>query len=336
MSNRHCNVALFVPHAGCPHQCSFCNQRHIAGKVDPLTPEQVTAACERALATMTVDARNAEIAFFGGSFTAIPRAYMRELLAAAYPYVQSGKFSGIRLSTRPDAIDEEILSILCHHGVTTVELGAQSMNDAVLLKNGRGHTAQQVEEAARLIQQAGLQLGLQMMTGLAGDTDEGAMETARRLAALMPSCVRIYPTLVIDHTPLAAQYRRGDYRPQTLDETITLCARLLTFFEEEQGIPVIRLGLHAEQDMMAHCIAGPVHPAFRERCESRRLLQRMQNMFLDKDCVAATVFVHPSRLSQAIGQQKENISALRALGYRIQIAADAAIAPKDMRMEVIE
>lgn len=336
MSGRHCNVALFVPHAGCPHQCSFCNQRHIAGKAEALTASQVRAACERALQTVTVTPDRAEIAFFGGNFTAIPREYMVELLSAAYPYVKNGAFGGIRLSTRPDAIDEEILGLLCRYGVTTVELGAQSMDDAVLTQNGRGHTAGQVEKAARLIRRAGLSLGLQMMTGLPGDTDEGAVETARRLAALEPACVRIYPTLVIDHTPLAAWYQSGDYRPQTLNEAIALCARLLTFFEDERGIPVIRLGLHAEQEMADHCLAGPIHPAFRERCESRRLLDRMRVLLARHGCSRATLVVHPSRLSQAIGQQKENVRALEALGYTVRMAADAALSPKDIRLEVME
>ncbi len=336
MGMRHCNVALFVPHVGCPHQCSFCNQRHIAGKAMTLTVKDVKAACERALQTMTVPPRQAEIAFFGGSFTAIPREYMVELLEAAYPYVKSGGFSGVRVSTRPDAISEDVLSLLGRYGVTTVELGAQSMDDEVLSRNGRGHTAAQVEIAARLIKNAGLFLGLQMMTGLPGDTDEGAWHTAQRLAALNPDCVRVYPTLVIEHTPLARQYRQGDYRPQTLDEAVALCSRLLVFFEEEQGIPVIRLGLHGESDMEDHCLAGPFHPAFREMCESRLLLERIKALLTNGDKRNATVFVHPSRLSQAIGQKKENIRALSALGYTVRIAADAALSRKEMRLEVIE
>lgn len=334
MKERHCNVALFVPHAGCPHQCSFCNQRHIAGTAAAITPADVTSACQRALETLNVPAKNAEIAFFGGSFTAIERDVMISLLAAAAPYVKSGRFGGIRISTRPDAIDEEILSILCRYGVTTVELGAQSMDDRVLLKNRRGHTAMQVVNAARLIKRAGLSLGLQMMTGLPGDTDEGAMQTAQDLAALKPDCVRIYPTLVIEHTPLAEWYREGIYHPQSLDNAIQLCAQLLAFFEEEQQIPIIRLGLHNEVDMAEHCLAGPLHPAFRERCESRLCFERMLEKLKNKTAEVATVWVAPARLSQAIGHQKENVRALQALGYKVQVKADASLRDKDIRVEV--
>ncbi|MBR2337923.1 MAG: radical SAM protein [Clostridia bacterium] len=332
MGKQHCNVALFVPHAGCPHQCSFCNQRHIAGQVGMPTAEEVRAACDTAVRTMGVEADKAEIAFFGGSFTAIPREDMIALLEAAYPYVRQGAFGGIRVSTRPDAIDDEILSLLCRYGVTAVELGAQSMDDEVLQENGRGHTAAQVEDAAIKIREASLSLGLQMMTGLPGDTDEGARDTARRLADLCPDTVRIYPTLVIEHTPLAQRYREGTYRPQTLEDAIALCTELLTFFEDERGIRVIRLGLHAEQEMEGHCLAGPFHPAFRERCESRRLFAKMKALLAEQEHTPLTLRVHPTCLSQAIGQQKENIRALQALGYTVRVTADDTVSPKDIKV----
>ena len=206
------------------------------------------------------------------------------------------------------------------------------MDDEVLLKNRRGHTAAQVERAAHRIKRAGLSLGLQMMTGLPADTDEKANETARRLADLRPDTVRIYPTLVIERTLLAEWYQNGTYRPQTLEQAIALCAELLQFFEEERGIPVIRLGLHAEREMQEHCLAGPFHPAFRERCESRLLLERMKAALARSGNIAATFFVHPACLSKAVGQKRENINALAALGYTVRIAADAALAPKEMRM----
>lgn len=335
MKKRHCNVALFVPHAGCPHQCSFCNQRHIANTVNAIAPNEVVSACERALQTMDVVSSDAEIAFFGGSFTAIERETMVALLEAAAPFVRDGRFGGIRVSTRPDAIDEEILSILCNYGVTTVELGAQSMDDFVLRKNRRGHTAQQVEQAAYLIKKAGLRLGLQMMTGLPGDTPEGALRTARLLAALQPDCVRIYPTLIIEHTSLADWYRRGEYRPQSLDEAIELCAQLLAFFEDENHIPVIRLGLHNEEEMTKHCLAGPIHPAFRERCESRLLFSKIRLKLAQEDGGKVEISVSPARLSQAIGHKKENVYALQALGYEVQVKADASLQDKDIRVEVI-
>ena len=183
---RHANIALFVPHIGCPHRCSFCDQNAISGAERPPEPADVTAACETALQSLGSRAAEAEIAFFGGSFTAIDRGYMLRLLDAARPYVRAGKVRGIRLSTRPDAVEPEVLSLLREYGVTTIELGAQSMDDRVLALNGRGHTADQVRRAACRVREMGFSLGLQMMTGLPGDTPEGAWYTARELASPLP------------------------------------------------------------------------------------------------------------------------------------------------------
>ncbi len=326
----HANVAIFVPHAGCPCQCRFCNQRHIAGQHHFPSAEDVQNACETAKRTLDEHTK-AQIAFFGGSFTAIAREDMVRLLEAAAPYVESGPFCGIRVSTRPDAIDEDVLTILKNYGVTTVELGAQSMDDAVLERCQRGHTAEQVEDAARAIHKAGLSLGLQMMTGLPGDTDEGALRTARALAALNPDEVRLYPTLVIEGSPLAEDYRNGNYAPQTLDEAVALCARLLTFFEEERGIPVIRLGLHAEEDMMRHCIAGPWHPAFRELCESRLFRQKAERLFSQTNKTDYVLAVHPACVSRMVGHRRENLTAFRKNGYTVKVVSDSSIAYGDIK-----
>lgn len=328
--NRHANVAIFVPHAGCPCQCSFCNQRHIAGQSRFPSERDVQHACETAKRTLP-DGVQAQIAFFGGSFTAIPREDMVRLLKAAAPYAQSRAFSGIRVSTRPDAIDGEVLDILKAYGVTTVELGAQSMDDAVLRRCQRGHTAKQVEEAAQLIRTAGLSLGLQMMTGLPGDTDEGALRTAQALAALRPNEVRVYPTLVIEGSPLADEYRAGRYQPQTLDGAVELCVRLLTFFEEEQGIPVIRLGLHAEEGMMRHCIAGPWHPAFRELCESRIFFEKAQKILEKWEKTNVILAVNPACVSRMVGHRRGNLTAFMKNGYTVKVVADNDIAYGDIQ-----
>ncbi len=204
---KHANVALFVPNNGCPHACSFCSQRSITGRQNQPEPRDVRSAAETALRSLRpVEAKQAEIAFFGGSFTAIDRGYMLSLLRAAYPYVRDGRFYGIRISTRPDYIDDGILTLLRQYGVTTIELGAQSMDDRVLALNGRGHTAQQVVQASSLIRERGFRLGLQMMTGLYGDSAAGAKKTAEALASLLPACVRIYPTLVLRGTELGSRY----------------------------------------------------------------------------------------------------------------------------------
>ncbi|MBR7061045.1 MAG: radical SAM protein [Eubacterium sp.] len=188
------NISIFVPHLGCPKQCSFCNQKTITGKQNQPTPEDVEKALETALKRRGYEY---EIAFFGGSFTAIDRQYMISLLEAAFPYIENGSVKGIRISTRPDCIDTETLDILKKYGVSSIELGAQSMDDEVLQANLRGHTAKDVENASKLIKEYGFELGLQMMTGLYKDTDEKAIETAKKIIALKPETVRIYPTVVL-------------------------------------------------------------------------------------------------------------------------------------------
>ncbi len=206
---KHINAALFVPHEGCPHRCSFCNQKTISGQSKRLTKNDIDEVAAIA-AKGNYDRKNSEIAFFGGSFTAIDRDYMTYLLESAYPYVREGLFGGIRCSTRPDAIDEEILSILKKYGVTAIELGAQSMSDHVLAMNERGHTAEDVVRASSLIRENGFELGLQMMTGLYGSDNETDIRTAKQLIALKPDTARIYPTVVLEHTHLADLYRSGD------------------------------------------------------------------------------------------------------------------------------
>lgn len=333
-AEKHANVAVFVPHAGCPHQCAFCNQRHIAGVGRLPTAADVAAACETARRTVP-SGTHCQLAFFGGSFTAIDHTVMVALLEAAAPYVADGTVSGIRVSTRPDAVDDEVLTILKRYGVTTVELGAQSMDDTVLALCRRGHTAKQVEQAAQCVQRAGLSLGLQMMTGLPGDTDEGAMETARRLAALRPDEVRIYPTLVMADTPLAEQYRAGAYHPQDLEQAVTLCARLLSFFEEEHGIPVIRLGLHTEDDMVTHCLSGPFHPAFRELCEGRLMLEKARRLLSGYTGQYVHLRVHPSCVSRMVGHRRENREALLKEGHIVKVIADARVAYGDIQVEEV-
>lgn len=331
---RHANVALFVPMNGCPHACSFCNQKSITGRAAQPTPRDVVSAARTALQSLGPAAGSAEIAFFGGSFTAVDRGYMLSLLEAAAPFVGSGAFSGIRISTRPDCVDPGILSLLKRYGVDAVELGAQSMDDRVLALNGRGHTAARVEAAAALIRSSGLSLGLQMMTGLFGDTPAGARKTAERLAALSPDCVRIYPAIVLKGTELGRLFLSGAYLPPTLEETVELCAGLLDFFEA-RGIPVIRLGLHATPELERDRLAGPWHPAFRELCESRRFLRRIRAELAGRAAPkgAVTLRVNPRDLSAAIGQRKCNLRALSALGYPAAAVGDPSVPERGFSIE---
>lgn len=326
---KHANVALFVPHAGCPHDCCFCNQRTIAGTAQPLTAEAVTAACGEALRSLSAD-RRAQIAFFGGSFTAIERDYMCSLLEAAQPFLKTRRFDGITASTRPDAVDDAVLRLLKGYGVTALELGAQSMDDRVLAAAGRGHTAADTVRAADCIRRHGLALGLQMMTGLPEDTDAGAVATAKALAALSPDTVRIYPTVVLRGTALETMMRSGRYVPPTLEESVALCAELLHFFECVCEIPVIRLGLHDGESLRKRALAGGYHPAFRELCEGQlyvntalAVLTRMGPSVCAPQRV--TLAVAPAAVSKMIGQHRGNIEALAAHGFDVRVRGDASV-----------
>lgn len=315
---KHGNLAFFIPHGGCPHQCSFCNQNAVTGQAVPPSPGQIDSEIRQAL--LHAKGRWLEIAYFGGSFTAVDPGYQEELLAVAYRYVESGQVQGIRVSTRPDAIDETVLMRLKRYRVTAVELGAQSMCDGVLRRNRRGHTAAQVEKASAAVQQMGFSLGLQMMTGLDGDTPEGTFQTAQALAALRPDTMRIYPTVVLRGTPLGQRFLCGEYEPMGLSEAVVLCARLLDFFEHEH-IPVIRLGLHSSPQLHRDYLAGPWHPAFRELCDSRRFLSCVLAVLQTHAMPAGRYWIQvpPKWLSRAAGHKRENVSALAELGYQIRL-----------------
>lgn len=314
---KHINVALFVPDEGCPHRCSFCNQKTISGKTKKLTTDDIDKAVKIALENS--DGKG-EIAFFGGSFTAIEKTYMLSLLERAKMYIDKGLFKGIRISTRPDCIDEEVLGILKKYGVTSIELGCQSMSDKVLLKNGRGHTAEDVINAAELIKGYGFEFGVQMMTGLYGDSDEESIKTAEKLIALSPDTVRIYPTVVLEGTRLSELYRKGEYKPQTVDEAAELCARLIPMFEEK-GIRIIRLGLHSGGNVEEGFVAGAYHPAFREICESKIYLNRILEA-IEKEGIPQgniTLEVNKKCVSALVGQKRSNIEKLKTMGYDCRI-----------------
>ena len=318
---KHVNVGLFVPHNGCPHQCSFCNQRAISGQSRQVTPDDVDEAVK--IAMNNPDSRGGEIAFFGGSFTAIDRDIMVGLLEAANKYVKNGSFKGIRCSTRPDAVNDEICRILKFYGVTAVELGAQSMNDEVLRLNRRGHTSQNVVEASKMLKSYGFELGLQMMTGLYGSTDDDSIETAGAIIALKPSTVRIYPTVVLENTELAELYRSGKYLPQTVDSAAELCAELLLMFDEAD-IMVIRTGLHSGGGVEGEYLAGAYHPAFKELCEGKIYLNRAVECIKKNNIPQGkiNIYVAPDAVSKMTGQKRCNIVKLKEMGYDAKITAD--------------
>ena len=230
MSARESIIPVFVPHLGCPHNCVFCNQNRISGQLEPATPQTVIDEIENAAAFLPKGGKR-QLAFYGGSFTAIPAAEQEALLGAAKTYLDRGEINAIRLSTRPDAIDETVLERLHRYGVETVELGAQSMDAEVLRRSARGHTAEDVEHASKLIKASGFRLILQMMTGLPGDTAEKDIETARKIIALEPDGVRIYPTVIVRDTALYDMWRAGKYREHTVEDAVSVCAQLVPLFE---------------------------------------------------------------------------------------------------------
>lgn len=319
------NISIFVPHMGCPCACSFCNQKTITGKSESPTAQDVKNAVDTALERKGYEY---EIAFFGGSFTAIDRDYMIQLLEAAYPYVKSGQVSGIRISTRPDCIDREILDILKKYGVTSIELGAQSMDDEVLDANKRGHTAQDVVNASVMIKEYGFELGLQMMTGLYLDTYEKAISTAKKIIELQPKTVRIYPTVVLKGTYLADLYLAEQYHPLDVDDSAELCAELVGLFEQA-NIKIIRLGLHSSRDIKENMLAGGFHDSFGEIVKSRIML----NKILALPPSDYQVFVNPKSLSKLKGNNKRNIYFLLERGYNIKIIADNGVGIDQLRIK---
>ena len=268
---------------------------------------------------MGENSSNYEIAFFGGSFTAIDRDYMISLLDATKPFIN--EFKGIRVSTRPDSVDDEKLKLLLQYGVTSIELGAQSMDNSVLELNKRGHSAQDVENASKLIKSYGFSLGLQMMTGLYGSDFETDIETAKRFIQLKPDTVRIYPTVIMNGTDLACYYQNGSFKPYTLEQSVSLCARLILMFAKA-NINIIRLGLHYSDSLVKNSLGNNYHPAFKELCENEIFLSSFLEQARELPTKKLNVFINEKSLSKFLGQKKCNINKLNDLGYDITVNFD--------------
>ena len=317
MSARECVIPVFVPHLGCRHECVFCNQRRISGSEKAATAATVKQAIEQSAALPRSGAKR-QLAFYGGSFTAIEPERQEELLGAAAEAIGKGEIDAIRLSTRPDAIDETVLARLKRFGVETVELGAQSMDGEVLRLSGRGHTAEDVVRSSEAVKAAGFRLILQMMTGLPGDSAEKDIETAKKLIALRPDGVRIYPTVIVRDTALYDLWRAGEYREHTVEDAVAVCAQLMPLFEEA-NIPVIRLGLNPTEELsQGAAVAGAYHPALGELVRSRILLEKARALLAGTEPGSrVTLGVNAAELSQMIGQRRRNVGVLcEELGLR--------------------
>lgn len=312
MSARESIIPVFVPHLGCPNDCVFCNQRRISGAQEPAGVENVKNAIESAAALPRNGAKR-QLAFYGGSFTAIPSCQQEALLGAAKEYLDRGEIDAIRLSTRPDAIDGAVLARLKRYGVETIELGAQSLCDEVLLLSGRGHTAEDVVSSSKRIKAAGFRLILQMMTGLPGDSVERTVDTAKKIIVLHPDGVRIYPTVIVRDTALYDLWQAGEYKEHTVADAVEYCAAIVPLFEAA-GIPIIRLGLNPTDELSGGAAAGGAyHPALGELVKSRLMLDKMRAVLNGVPAGSrVTLGVNKSHVSQAVGQHRGNVSRLTA------------------------
>ena len=311
-------IPIFVPHLGCPNDCVFCNQKSISGQKKNITKDEVKNIIDNYLKNIKDNENEKEIAFFGGSFTGIEEEKQEELLSIAYEYVKSGKVNSIRISTRPDYINKQILKRLKKYKVKTIELGVQSANDYVLEKAQRGHTFEDVKKASKLIRLYGFKLGHQMMVGLPESTEEDEINTAKALIKLKPKMVRIYPVLVIKGTKLEKDYEEGKYTPLTLARAIETCKKLVRMFADKK-IDIIRVGLQNTDeitdpnDKNSEVVAVPYHPAFRQLVESEMwydvIVEKIKKLNVKVRKVEITV--NPIDSNNVIGHKKQNVTKLK-------------------------
>jgi histone acetyltransferase (RNA polymerase elongator complex component) len=307
-------IPIFIPHAGCPHRCVFCNQHSTTGKSDEVPSLQtIRATIEQFLQTRRDSDRWTEVSFYGGNFLGLPPDLARMLLSTAASYVRRGDCDGIRFSTRPDTIDLRRLDMIAPFPVTTVEVGVQSLNDDVLSRNLRGHTADQARMAFDLLHERPYRIGAQIMVGLPGDTPASAMAGARRLTGMNPDFVRIYPTLVLKGSALARWFDQGRYEPLDLEAAVAQVADLYRIFSRHD-IPVVRMGLQATTELSpgADLLAGPFHPSFGELVQSILWQEAVSSHLVQHDLQDAEILleVHPRRLSQLKGRHDAHIMTL--------------------------
>ncbi len=304
MSKKHYIIPIFVSHQGCPHQCVFCNQDRIAGVYEEITAKDVITTVDSYLSTIDNKKSIVEISFFGGTFTAIPVKKQKELLEVTKKYKEKGLIQNIRLSTRPDAISTYILDYLKEYKVDIIELGVQSLNDDVLKLSGRGHTAEQVKIASKMIKNSGFILGHQIMPGLPGDNYKIDMETVKKSIEMKPDICRIYPALVIKDTPMEKMYNRGEYIPYTLEEAVKISKDMLKLYKMNK-VKVIRIGLQPTDSITwgKDIIDGPFHPAFRELVESSLICEMIEERVSeDKDIL---VELNESDISKLFANKKK-------------------------------
>ena len=311
-------IPIFVPHLGCPNDCIFCNQKSISGQKKNITKEEAKKIIDNYLKSIKDEDAQIEIAFFGGSFTAIEKEKQEELLQVAYEYIQSGKVESIRISTRPDCIDKETLKMLKKYKVKTIELCVQSANDYILERANRGHTFADVKKASKMIRWNGFKLGHQMMVGLPESTRIDEINTAKALVKLKPKMVRIYPVLVVKNTRLEKEYEEGNYRPLSVVQAVEVCKEIVRIFADKK-IDIIRIGLQNTDEISdptnknSEVVAGPYHPAFRQLVESAMWYDAIVGKIkkLNAKVKEVEVSVNPIDANNVIGHKKENVMKLK-------------------------
>jgi histone acetyltransferase (RNA polymerase elongator complex component) len=335
-------IPVFIPHAGCPHRCVFCNQHVITGQAEAIpSPENVHSHIQRFLAFKKSFRTPVQVSFYGGNFLGLKETVLHQLLETATRFVRTGEIHGIRFSTRPETVTPHRIDGIRHYPIQTVEIGVQSMDDRVLKLSQRGHTPRHTRTACRTLRESGYEIGLQMMVGLPGDDDACAMQTAARMADLLPDFVRIYPTLVLKNSLLAQWYRQGTYTPLTLESAVMLVKDLYLFFRKKH-IPVIRMGIQASDELIGPdaIVAGPYHPAFGHLVHSKIFLDRATAGLASKTGpVSKVVFaVHPGSIPKMRGLKNANLQQLKAT-FKIQsitVVADASLSPDALRVEACE
>ena len=334
-------IPIFVPHLGCPNDCTFCNQKKISGQKTNISSKDVNGIIEYYLSNFKEHDKKVEVAFFGGSFTGIDVNIQEELLSAAYEFIKKAKVDSIRISTRPDYINQDILNLLKKYNVKTIELGVQSANDFVLQKARRGHTFEDVKKASKLIRKNGFILGHQMMVGLPESSQKDEIETAKKLIKLKPKIVRIYPVLVIKGTKLADDYLEGTYKPNTLEQAVETSAILLKMFSKKK-IDVIRIGLQSTDEICnpenenSQVVAGPYHPAFRQLVESRICYDEFSKKIrdLNNKVKVVKVNVNGNMINNFVGHKKENIKRIKEI-YNVDVVVERDDKVKGYKMKGI-
>ena len=333
-------IPIFVPHLGCPHTCVFCNQTKISGQTKQVTKEDVKNTIEYYLSSFKEKNRNIEVAFFGGSFTAIDVEIQKELLQAAYEYIKLGKVHSIRISTRPDCINKDVLKMLKKYKVKTIELGVQSTNNYILKIAERGHTFEDVKKASKLIRRFGFVLGHQMMVGLPESTKLDEVNTAKDLIKLRPKIVRIYPVLVIKNTKLEENLKKGDYTALSVVQAVERCKEVANLFNQKQ-IRIIRIGLQNTdeitnpEDENSQVVAGPYHPAFRQLVEAAMWYDVIVDKIKKFNTKVKEVEIraNPDDVNNIIGHKKENILKLKDV-YEVDVVVTADETVKDGKFEI--